>query len=226
MDNPVLRGVLRGEEMISSPLDLSAKIKSIASHLLHTLADTDPWQIEFSSSFLSVCRQDEELGESIASFEDLQDSLDTEEFKQCLVSIINEGVPSTLSRYYRDPRVINFFSLASESTVHGEMLSLALGSSYGSPDSLYFRPGYADNVDVACKLLTHAVDVGLLYRGNWKPSPQQRFFGLNSRFGCEMANLTSNPSTPSRGGFDEISCQSVLFQYTGNKEGIYLFFGW
>lgn len=114
--------------------------------------------------------------------------------------------------------MINFFSLASECLVHGEMLVLALGTPYSTPDDReHYRTGFADNVNMAMRILTEAVDDGLVLRCSFKPSSQQRFFGIDGRFGHEV-------KSPSNDG--EMFSHSILYTYRGNKAKIYADFGW
>lgn len=123
-----------------------------------------------------------------------------------------------LDHYRSDPRVINFFSMASSCLVHGEMLVTALGTLYSTRDDIdHYRPGYTDNVNMAMRILTEAVEIGLLIRGDFKPSNQQRFFGIDGQFGKQV-------KPPSSDG--EMFSRSILYQYRGDKVKIYDYFGW
>lgn len=123
-----------------------------------------------------------------------------------------------LDHYKSDPRIVNFFSTAADCLVHGEMLVLALGTPYSTPDDTdHYRTGYPDNVNTAMRLLTESVDSHLLVHGDFKPSAQQRFFGVEGRFGKDV-------KPPRNDG--EMFSHSILYTYSGIKANIYTHYGW
>jgi hypothetical protein len=67
------------------------------------------------------------------------------------------------------------------------------------------------------RLLSEAVELGLLVRRDFKPSSQQRFFGIDGRFGKDV-------KPPKNDG--EMFSHSILYQYTGDRTLIATFFGW
>lgn len=70
---------------------------------------------------------------------------------------------------------------------------------------------------MAMRILTEAVEAGLLIRGEFKPSAQQRFFGVDGHFGKYV-------KPPRNDG--EMFSHSILYQYRGDKARIYAHFGW
>lgn len=123
-----------------------------------------------------------------------------------------------IDHYKFEPRIVNFFSMASGCGVHGEMLVTALGTPWSTPDDTeHYRPGFTDNVNMAMRILTEAVDAGLLIRGEFKPTSQQRFFGVDGGFGRDV-------KPPRNDG--EMFSHSILYQYRGDKAKIYAHFEW
>lgn len=123
-----------------------------------------------------------------------------------------------LDHYKSDPRIVNFFSTAADCLMHGEMLVLALGTPYSTPDDTdHYRTGYPDNVNMAMRLLTEAVNYHLLVRGEFKPSAQQRYFGIDGQFGRDVKPPTSD---------GEMFSHSILYVYSGIKANIYTHYGW
>lgn len=89
-------------------------------------------------------------------------------------------------KYYRGEILLDLIS--TREVFHGEELVLALGSPYKG------KPGLADNVATAEKLLRCASEAGLVKRGKWRATKQQMFFevalGLPNRYNLPHRSIT------------------------------------